>query len=255
VEVVATSRREGSLIVDTLVNIQEVADQLPIVSTDHLLDFLRLCSEETWQTAIAFFNDISEIHDTINDYFRKYPLNLALFVGLVPLLLRLARRQKKSPEPSDKKVPERIAKELYMLVQRNGFGQAVFPIVNETAVSIEVSTDPQFHKHFDKIDHANVENLLGRENEILPELRDGHDCQLKGEITSLKSTRGDSLTFHLEQEDKTYNLDLLPPEGKTTKSYTQFYKEHVSIKATVKRVSLYKKPKLHLGEIALVAPK
>ena len=74
-----------------------------------------------------------------------------------------------------------------------------------------------FQRNFDKIDQTNVDDLLGKEDEILPELRDGILCHLKGEITSLKSTRGDSLTFHLEQKDKAFNLDLLPPKGKTTK--------------------------------------
>ena len=255
IEVVATSRREGSLIIDALVRIQEAAGQLPIASTDHLLDFLCLCSEEAWRTAVAFFSDITEIHKTVNDYFRKYPLDLALFVALIPMLLHLARRQKATPEPSDKRVPERIAKELHALIQQNGFGQAVSPVVDGAVVSIEISTDSDFRENSDRVDQTNVEDLLGKESEILPELKDGHECKLKGAITSLKSTRGDSLTFHLERKDKAYNLDLLPPEGKTTKSYTQFYKEDVSIRATVERASPYRKPRLQLGDIALVQPR
>lgn len=254
-EVVATSRREGSLIVDTLVKIQEVVAQIPFESTDHLLDFLQLYSEEAWQTAVTFFSDITEIHKTINDYFRKYPLDLAIFVGLVPWLLHLTRKHKKSPKPSDKKISERIAKELHTLIQHNGFGNAVSPIVNDTVVSIEVSTDSRFRKNCDKIDQSNVEDLLGKENEILPELRNGETCQLQGEITSLKSTRGDSLTFHFESKGKLYNLDVFPPEDKTTKNYIQYYKERVHLRATVDRASLYKKPRLHLVHIALIEPK
>ena len=71
IEIVATSRRRGSLIVDTLVMIQEVADQLPITSNEHLLDFLRLLSEDAWNKARDFFSELTWTHKTINDYFRK----------------------------------------------------------------------------------------------------------------------------------------------------------------------------------------
>ena len=125
------------------------------------------------------------------------------------------------------------------------------PVVNETAKSIEVSSDNNFVKNTAKIDDSNFEDYLGKDTEILPELLDGYECELRGEITSLKSTRGDSLTFQYIKKGKSYNLDLLPPSGKTTKAYTQYYKETVDLSATVERHSLFKKPKLHLLDISL----
>ncbi len=70
----------------------------------------------------------------------------------------------------------------------------------------------------------------------------------------MKSTRGDSLPFHYQTEGKTYNLDLFPEDGTTTKAYTDFYKEHVVTKVRVIRDSMFKKPKLKIESIDLQAP-
>jgi hypothetical protein len=87
------------------------------------------------------------------------------------------------------------------------------------------------------------------DNEILPDLVNGLEVVLDGEITSLKSTRGDSLTFQWIDSGTVYNLELFPSSGKNTKNYVKFYKEKVRVTAVVERVSMYKKPKLHLLEI------
>ncbi|MDZ4184659.1 MAG: hypothetical protein U1D97_06730, partial [Desulfuromonadales bacterium] len=148
--------------------------------------------------------------------------------------------------------PQRIAKELYGLIKRNGFKGLVSPIVNETAVEIEISPNRNFRGVSAKIDEGNFEDYLTADNEILPDFVNGLEVVLEGAITSLKSTRGDSLTFQYIDAGNVYNLELFPPNGKNTKNFVRFYKENVRVFATIERISMYKKPKLHLLEIEQV---
>ena len=110
-------------------------------------------------------------------------------------------------------------------------------------------------KNTDTINQNNFEELVCKENEILPDLKDGEQKHLRGKITSLKSTRRDTINFQYVDDGNDYNLDLFPPKGKTTKNYTDFYQEFVDVTVDISRGSLYRKPKLHLIEIFLVEPK
>jgi len=251
IEIYATSHREGSHIVDLIFRIHESFNSLPIDSVEHLLEFLKIAGEQLFENASRFFSDLKDFHKTVNDFGAKHPIDIALLALIIPWLFRIARKQRNNELPVDSKLSERIAKELYKIIRKNRFGYFINPIVNETAKSIEVSSDRKFIKNTTKIDDGNFEDYLGTDTEILPELIDGNEYELKGEITSLKSTRGDSLTFQYSKKDKSYNLDLLPPSDKTTKAYTQYYKELVNISALVERHSFFKKPKLHLLDISL----
>jgi len=252
IEIYATSHREGSHIVDLIFRIHESFNSLPIDTVEHLLEFLKIAGEELFENASRFFSDLKEFHKTVNDFGAKYPIDIAFFALIIPWLFKIVRKQRNNELPTDPKIPERIAKELYKIIRKNRFGYFINPIVNETAKSIEVSSDRAFIKNTTKIDDGNFEDYLGTDTEILPELIDGNEYDLRGEITSLKSTRGDSLTFQYSKKEKSYNLDLLPPEGKTTKAYTQYYKEFVDILALVERHSFFKKPKLHLLDISFI---
>ena len=250
IEIYATSHREGSHIVDLIFQIHESFNSLPIDSVEHLLEFLKIAGDQLFENALQFFNDLKDFHKTVNDFGSKHPVDIALFVLIIPWLFKIARKQRNNEMPADPKLSERIAKELYRIIRKNRFGSFINPLVNETAKSIEVSPDRFFKKNTAKIDDSNFEDYLGTDTEILPKLIDGNEYELRGEITSLKSTRGDSLTFQYPHKDKSYNLDLLPPPGKTTKAYTQYYKELVEISASVERHSLFKKPKLRLLDIS-----
>ena len=252
IEIFATSHREGSHIVDLVFKIHESFHSLPIDTKDHLLEFLKIANAELVENALGFFNDMRDLHKTVNDYAAKYPLNIALFALIIPWLFKIVKKQRNNEIPADPKVPERIARELYKIIRKNHFGEFIDPVVNESVKAIEISPDRNFKINTAKIDDSNFEDYLGTDTEILPELEDGSEYELRGEITSLKSTRGDSLTFKYIYKEKEYNLDLFPPTGKTTKDYTPYYKEPVAITATVERYSLYKKPKLHLVEISFI---
>lgn len=138
---------------------------------------------------------------------------------------------------------------MYGLIKRNGFKGFISPIVNETAGEIQISPDRNFMFGSARINDTNFEDYLTAENEILPDFVNGVEVVLEGEITSLKSTRGDSLTFQYIDSGTVYNLELFPPNGKNTKNYVKFYKEKVRVTATVERISMYKKPKLNLIDI------
>ena len=251
IEIYATSHRKGSYIVELIFKIHESLNSLPIESFEHLLEFLKITGDQLFENALQFFNDLKDFHKTVNDFGSKHPVDIALFALIIPWLFKIARKQRKNEMPADPKLSERIAKELYRIIRKNRFGTFINPVVNETAKSIEVSPDRYFKRNTAKIDDSNFEDYLGTDTEILPELIDGNDYELRGKITSLKSTRGDSLTFQYLHKNKSYNLDLLPPPGKTTKAYTQYYKELVDISASVERHSLFKKPKLHLFDISI----
>ena len=250
--ITATPSREGSHIVDAVLHIKTSLGQLPFDSAEHLIEFLKIASEVTYDQTIDYFKDINKIHEDLNYYFATYPFDITLFSLAIAKLIKWAKKQKTTPLPVEEDLPKRIAKELHSLINKNGFKGYVYPIINETVSSIEMSPDRNFGTATARIDEKNFESYLTEENEILPELVNGEQATLDGEITSLKSTRGDSLTLHYEDGGKTYNLDLLPEAGKTTKSYIQFYKEKVRVSAFVERDSMYKKPKLELGEIELI---
>lgn len=252
IEVYATAKREGSYIVDLIFQVHDSFASLPIDNVDHLLEFLKIVGDQIHENAYNFFSDIRDLRKSVNDYGVKHPVDIAILALLIPLLFKAVKKLRRNKVFSDQELPVRIAKELYRIMSNNKFGQFLSPIVNDTAKSIELSTDKHFRKNTAKVDKNNVEEYLGEDAEVLPDLIDGNDYKLKGEITSLKSTRGDSLTFQYQYIGKSFNLDLLPPSETTTKAYTQYYKEEVEILATVERKSRYKKPKLHLAEIEII---
>jgi len=249
VVVTATVSREGSHIVDTLVYINGTIGQLPFDSPEYLIQFLKLIGDDSWQKVSEYFNDLNNIREGLNSYFSEHPVDFAFLSGAIVYLIKKAREQKLTPLPEDKELPKRIAKELYGLIKRNGFKGFISPIINETAGEIEISPAQDFRVGCAKINETNFEDYLTEANEILPDFVNGVEIVLEGEITSLKSTRGDSLTFQYIDSGTVYNLDLFPPNGKNTKNYVKFYKEKVRVTASVERVSMYKKPKLHLINI------
>ena len=245
VSIQAVRYRDGSIVVDALVCIKDLLDQLPFDNIADLLDFLKIANDLLWETAKDFFSEIKLGYELLNDYFRSHPLDLGLIVIVITTLINKAQECKKITALGNDDIPERYALELHKLIQKHVFKLAIKPIIDDKLDSIEVSSERNFEKAA-RIDQNNFENYLGEDDQILPHLENGLIYNLSGEITSLKSTRGDSLTFQHSFKKKEYNLDLLPPDGETTKGFTDYYKEKVIIKAEVIRQSLYKKPKLKL---------
>lgn len=253
ITITATPSREGSHIVDAIVHVTTALGEQPFDNPAHLIEFLKVAGEISYEQAREYFSNVRNIHEDLNYYFSTYPFDITILSLVIAKLIKVAKSQKSTPVPIEEDLPKRIAKEVHSLINKNGFKGYISPILNESVSSIEVSPDKCFGPESTaKIDSKNFESYLTDENEILPDLVNGEQVTLDGEITSLKSTRGDSLTFHYEDGGKAYNLDLFPEVGKTTKNYIQFYKERVRVSAFVERDSMFKKPKLELGEVELI---
>jgi len=245
----AMSFREGSIIVDILIKIQEISEHFIFDNVSELLDYLKIANEIVWQQAISFFQEITSRTKTVYDYLSKHPVELTTLSVAIVKLFELARKNKDQPCLDSDEIPKRIAIELNKLIQKKrGFKLALKPLIEDKASSIEVSSERTFRRPL-VIDQNNFHEYLGEDDKILPHLENGKVYSLIGEIRSLKSTRGDSLTFRYMYRTKTYNLDLFPPHKISTKEYTDYYKESVIIDAEVIRSSFYKKPKLNLHSI------
>ena len=72
-----------------------------------------------------------------------------------------------------------------------------------------------------------------------------------GSITSLKGTRGESLTFKYDDEDGTINLDVKLRDGDYLINYRHFLMESILLNGEVFRDSFYKKPRLLLNSMEL----
>ena len=201
------------------------------------------------------FNEIQHGLNDLVDYFAKRPFNLAIYVALIPTLIRWIRNRKNRIPVEDEDLAARVAKELQAIVKKGVFLDALRPIIEDSASAIEVSAVREFGPSAARIDPASLGDYLNPESQILPDLHDGQEYTLQGEITSLKATRGESVTFHYSDSDKVYNLDAIPEPGKSTKDYVLFYKERVQLKAEVERSSYFKKPKLHIRDVCLVQPR
>ncbi|MCK5114718.1 MAG: hypothetical protein KAR11_08160 [Phycisphaerae bacterium] len=249
VSIKATAFRDGSVIVDLLIKLQELANQVPFDSTDDLLDYLKLVNDIAWKEAVHYFQKISSTSKSVYDYLSQHPVKLTGISIVLVKLIELATKNKDQPCSDCDGIPKRVALELNKLIKnKRGFKKALKPLIEDKASSIEVSSDRKFKKRV-SINQSNFHEYLGEEEKILPHLENGARHSLIGEITSLKSTRGDSLTFKYTYKKRIYYLDLLPPDGISTKEYTDYYKEKVVIESEIVRTSFYKKPKLKLSTI------
>jgi hypothetical protein len=208
--------REGSHIIDMILHFEPALGQLPFSSPENLLEFLKLTGETVTHDVFDYAIDAREY---LNKYFAEKPFDIAVFALLIPKLLMLIRRIKKKKQIPEDELSKKIAKELKDLLEKNSLKGFVFPIVEESAASIEVSPNRDFRGHTAKIDQGNFEDFLAEENQILPDFMNDDEKTLAGEITSLKGTRGDSFTFNTVIGGKPFNLELFPPSGKRTKEY------------------------------------
>lgn len=249
VSIKATSFRDGSVIVDLLIKLQDLTGQVPFDTINDLLDYLKLVNHEAWEEAVHYFQEISSKSKSVYEYLSTHPVELTtLSVGLVKLV-EFATQNKNQPCLDCEEIPKRIAYELHKLIQKKrAFKRPLKPLIDDKASSIELSHQRKFKKKV-SINQKNFHQYLGEEEKILEHLQNGEINKLTGEIRSLKSTRGDSLTFKYKYKNKKYFLDLFPPDKVSTKKYTKYYKEKVVVEAEVIRASLYKKPKLKIHTI------
>jgi hypothetical protein len=80
-EIKATATKEGSVIVDLIVWLQQGA--IPFESIDDFLNLLKIAGDPAWHDAVNFFNSLDGAHKTLNDWVAKYPLDFAAFAYLL----------------------------------------------------------------------------------------------------------------------------------------------------------------------------
>ena len=251
IEIRAVAYSEGSLIVDAILELKLAVGQLPFESIDHLLEYLQLAREDAWREAVQFFNEIQHGLNSLNDYFAKRPFDLVVYAYLISKFMDwIGSRMNRLPV-EDEQLRARVAKELQAIIKKDVFSDALRPLIEASVSAIEVSADRKFGPAAARIDPASLGEYLNPESQILPDLHDGREYTLQGEITSLKATRGESLTFQYWDSGKIYNLDAVPERGKSTKDYVPFYKERVNLTAEVERTSYFRKPKLHIRDVSL----
>lgn len=204
----ATHTHEGSLIIETLLDLQSAGVEV-FDSAQALYDFLKITSKEAWEEAVNALGKIQDGYEDIEEYYSKHPVQLLALAGAITWLFKKAQKQKEKPQLDDPELPPRIANALFELLKTKAFRRLLEPIIQDAVQSIEFSERRDFQKAA-KVDQKNLQDYLPEEEQILPHLLPDSQHQLTGEVTSMKSTRGDSLTFHYESGGKAYNLDLLP---------------------------------------------
>lgn len=256
VEVSATASRDGSLIIDTVLALSD-ATSLGFDSFQALLNALELARDPLFHAAQISYNTLEGAHRTLNDWVAANPIDAGVITTILAKayqkLMEKARHNKERPDYNDREVPRQISEDLHKLVKKGAFKKPLSPIADDAVKSIEVSADPSFDTAA-TVNEANFQEYLSEEEQILPHLIDGAFERLVGKITSLRGTRGDAMTFHLEHNGKTFNLNTFPPEGTTSKDFTAVYQEDVVMLAWIARESLYKKPRLKLSAIELLQP-
>lgn len=241
----------GSFVIGLCVDLHLTDGQLPFDSVRHLIEFLKFSSDTALHEAHNFFAEANNLRDGLNSYCEKHPFDVLLFTAALPKMINYAKLLKEKALPPRDDISNRMAQEIHKLIKKNGFKNLIYPILGDSVESIEISSNRSFTSEVGKVDNTNFEKLLGDSNEILVNLKNGDVVELIGLITTLKSARGDSLTFQYSGAEGTFSLDLLPPEGQDSKSYTKYYKEYVAVNATVERISMFKKPKLRLISIEI----
>lgn len=256
-DVTISSPKRGSILVEILACVAETNSAIPFETVRDFLEFLKVANREMHEHAQDFFNSLSDAHRSLNDWAGRNPLDTMAIAALIGLalkkLIEKASKQKEAPDLNDSDLPRRIAEELHQLILKRRFKRPLSPLIQAEVEEIEVATDPTFQDAA-KVDAENLSNYLVEDEAILPHLNNGHNYKLEGCVTSLKGTRGDSLTFQMESGRKTYNLDALPSPDKTSKDYKGFYKERVNVFAEVVRKSLFQKPKLKIITMSLRQP-
>jgi hypothetical protein len=251
ISISASKIREGSIIVDVIIFVSQHADEIPFDKVIDFLDFLRVISQDSYAEAVNFFNGIQEVHENINEFAKEYPATydliktgITLFIGI---LIGKAQKHKKQPDLDD--LPEKYAMALHKMISSKKFTKALNPLIEDEAVSIEVSSEKSFVQKT-KIDLDNFENYLGEGEQILPDLKSGETNRLTGKVVGLQCSRGDSMKIKVHIKGKRYlTLVAFPPKGKTTQDIDELYGNNVIIEADIERKSLYQKPKLHIIQI------
>ncbi|MCK9351631.1 MAG: hypothetical protein WCT49_01135 [Candidatus Paceibacterota bacterium] len=248
VQIQAESAREGSVIIDLLIQLHTVA---PFLDWQAYRDFMQLVGEKI-PTSDMVWSNAELIHRSVNDYVAKNPVDFALFSYAFVKLFKWGSLQKNKITIEHEKnvLPVRHAKGLYKLVKEHQYKKVLSPIINESVSEMGISAK---HKESFVIDLRNFSNYLSEDERILPEYKNGFSYKFKGEIVGLESSRGEHLRFRAIDLPRPYRLLTAYPEfGKESQNYVEYYKKPVLITAEITRKSEYHRPKLKIEEIKVI---
>ncbi len=251
VKVRAIKAREGSIIFDTSIIVSTGTEFF--IHANHGLEFLKIVGGDAYSKFL-------ELHRNLNQLAADYPVDYEIgkWLGqylLIQICFSKYQKHKIQTKYDGREMPVESTKRLHGLVRKNKFKKIFTPFIEaENKIeSIEFSDTAKFDKSI-IINQENFENFLSEDKEILPELHNGDEVQLEGQIIGLQASRGDSMRFRLDDADQRHrDLVAYPPNGKGTENFRQFYKTRlVSVKARVLRSSQYQKPKIIILEVAPV---
>ncbi|MBN1638428.1 MAG: hypothetical protein JW866_05650 [Ignavibacteriales bacterium] len=253
ISVSASKTQKGSLVIDIVIAVGNLGSSIPFDKIIDFLNFLKVVDQEVWAQANTFFGQMSHAHDDINEFARQYPATydlvksgITLFIGI---LIGRAGKHKKCPDLDD--LPKKYAIGLHKMIKQRKFKKAFKPFIENEVTSIEVSYKEDFIFK-STIDVNNFDTYLSEGEEILPQFTNGETYNIVGKIVGMQCSRGDSMNVKLKIKNRKYiTLVALPPEGKTTKDYDDFYGQDVIIKAVIQRDSLYQKPRIFVESMEL----
>ena len=253
IDICASKTEEGSLIVDIIVAIVNNSDSIPFDRVPDLLDFLKVVNTELWNQASEYFNKIENVHKSINDFAREKPFDFMVIASLLGIFIKKiigkAGNHKARPDLDD--LPRRYAEPVHKMIKKRRFSKALKPFVDNEVNTIEISNEVNFTVKA-IVDVNNFDSYLGEGEEVLPQFVNGEEHNIVGKVVGMQCSRGDSMKIRMKIGNRKYiTLIALPPEGKTTKDYDEFYGQDVIIKATIHRDSLYQKPTLFILEMGV----
>lgn len=258
-----TKITEGSIEVQNVLEV--IVNSTPFNNVQDFLDFLQIANTHLHEQASTYFTAIGNGHKNVNDFFREYEFSGSLLSGSVSGFLsglmvsfvvkstgwsgKLKNASLASEEVRDN-IPEKTAVKLQRMISSGKFKKALKPILESGIEEISLASNNNREKII--IDETKLGNYLPDEERILPDLINGMEVTLIGEIVALQSTRGEKIKFKAEDiESKFQLLTAHPDDDKKTEDYKDFYKKQVNIKAEIFRKTLFKKPELIIKEIEL----
>lgn len=244
VEVKTTRVKQGSIeVFNALVTLHPI----PFTDVHAFLEFLRVAAPELLNDANTFFSNIHGMHRTVNDYFARNPVDMAvagLIIGYITGAIRTSAKLKSGKLPADSQASTRQIARFKRIVEGGRYRRALAPITEGVISAIEIKPTINTNKGVE-ISERNVGDYLPEEDKILPDLHNGDRLSLSGELLSLQSTRGDVLKIKVDGLDPKHSLlTCSVADGETIESYKHLFKERVVFEAEVVRATYYKRPEL-----------
>jgi len=154
VELQARGTSEGSLVVDAFLQFAGDTSEF-FTKLDTYLEFAKLFGQEYFNQAVQYFNAIENTQHSLNEYFSKRPLDLAIATACIAKLFLILKKIGKGKKLSTdeeiiialkEEVSERIARELMILIKKKSIYRAILPVIEDVAKSIEIDNQWSFWK-------------------------------------------------------------------------------------------------------------